>query len=161
MALYRLFIGETMKIYLIITLVLVRPSLVFAEMKTTRWTPDTCNCTVDFDIDTDNPNNPPILNRFIQRDPVHVGLTDEQAWETLWSENVTKNVAYSDVLENHPEAVIVKNLPDGTITREVKNFKYSFDDKSNIFISADGLDPISASLIGQASVVKAGNVVNK
>lgn len=79
----------------------------------TRWSPDTCDCIVEYDDSI-------ALTNVISTCPFHSGLggTDITVFNTLMDENPRKNKAYQAILDNGP-TTIYDLQADGS--RTIKN----------------------------------------
>lgn len=64
-------------------------------MNITRWSPDTCECVVDYSWDEKVPLESRVLNLFAvnHKCPAHSSLSDEEVYNVLWEENKRKNRA--------------------------------------------------------------------
>lgn len=74
-------------------------------MTTTRWTPDTCKCTVEYEWDRDLPaeQRTHVYKTTVKNCPEHSGLTGGRLYNTLTDENTRKNKLLSKVLDEVPE----------------------------------------------------------
>lgn len=98
---------------------------------TTRWSPDTCGCVVEYDWDdsVDAKDRTHVLNK-ITRCPFHENLAKNAAYSAVLDENQTKNKVHGLVVENFPELVNEVKNPDGSISKQLKpeiKFNFSFD----------------------------------
>jgi hypothetical protein len=113
--------------------------------RTTRWSPDTCECVIEFDWD-DTVN---------ENDRVHtvcniVKICDahkkyegdmEAHYNSILSENVKKNMTYAKILHDMPE-ICIEKMQNGNIIRELKpdkGFIWSFDSDRKLQIKLIGL----------------------
>jgi hypothetical protein len=71
---------------------------------TTRWSPDTCSCVIDYTWDDTVPDNERThnLSNVIERCPAHQALSDNDTFSSLMDENPRKNIALAECLENGP-----------------------------------------------------------
>jgi len=82
-------------------------------INTTKWSPDTCSCVIDYSWD----NSVPADQRThtlssISKCSFHNSLSDIAAYNTVTEENPRKNIAYQLILDNGPAAL--SDLIDGT-----------------------------------------------
>ena len=96
--------------------------------KTTRWTPDTCDCTVEYTWDTNSSEATRVhtFSNVVNKCPAHSAIVDNALFNLLMDENPRKNIAHQLVLDNGPTAL--SDLIDGT--RQLKgnitlNFSWS------------------------------------
>jgi len=92
--------------------------------QTTRWSPDTCGCVIDYEWDDAVPDSERthIISKVITKCPAHasVGLPNIHFTQVL-DENTTKNKAFEIVLSKAPALT-----PD--------NFRYSFDKNRKLVV---------------------------
>lgn len=91
-------------------------------IKKTRWKPDTCNCIIIYEWDSDHHEN----DRYhelheIEKCQVHYSLKDEEAFHAVISENRRKNTAVN-------EYVLLNNLKH-------EDVDFSFDEERNLKIN--------------------------
>jgi len=87
--------------------------------KTTRWTPDTCQCTVEYTWDSNSSESTRVhtFSNVVNKCPAHSAIADNALFNLLMDENPRKNIAHQLVLDNGP--VGLSDLIDGT--RQLKN----------------------------------------
>jgi len=98
-------------------------------INTTRYSPDTCQCVIDYDWDStlDENNRVHTLKQFVNICTAHSSLPDNTArWNVVFEENPRKNIAHQLILDNGPTAL--SDLVEGT--RQLKagitiNFSWS------------------------------------
>jgi len=86
----------------------------------TRWSPDTCDCVIEYSWDTTEPEaiRTHTLSNFINVCSFHQSLADNTTrWNTVLEENPRKNIAHQLILDNGPTGL--SDLIDGT--RQLKN----------------------------------------
>ena len=114
-------------------------------IQTTRYSPDTCDCVIDYDWDDTQTEDNRIhtLKTFVKRCPAHVSLADDKArWDAVFDENPRKNKALQFCLENGPSSLY--DVIDGS--RQLKNnitFNYSWSGNAPnrvLSISFDGIN---------------------
>ena len=90
-------------------------------VKTTRWSPDTCACQLEYtwdSTDSETSRTHTFLN-YINRCPAHPSLsTDTQRYNAVSEENLRKNDSFGIALNNGP-AILFDTQVDGT--RSLKN----------------------------------------
>lgn len=95
-------------------------------IRTTRWSPDTCSCVIEYTWDDTQPEQTRThnLDNYITRCPAHSALAnDTERWNTILEENPRKNIALQASLDNGPTTLY--DLIDGQ--RQLKqNITYSF-----------------------------------
>jgi hypothetical protein len=71
---------------------------------TTRWSPDTCSCVIEYTWDDTVPDNERThnLSNVVERCPAHEALSDNDTFSTLMDENPRKNIALQNCLDNGP-----------------------------------------------------------
>ena len=72
---------------------------------TTRYSPDTCACVLEYSWDDTEPETTRThtLTTFVNRCPAHSILaTDTDRWNTVFEENPRKNIALERTLANAP-----------------------------------------------------------
>jgi hypothetical protein len=89
-------------------------------IKTTRYSPDTCGCVIEYSWDdsvTEDQRQHTLAN-YITKCPAHTGLpTDQDRWNAVFEENPRKNIAHQLILDNGPTAL--SDLINGT--RQIKD----------------------------------------
>ena len=97
--------------------------------KTTRWSPDTCDCIIDFEWDTEDPNAQHTTKSIVKACSFHKGMAAAEHHSVVLSENQMKNKA-------------VQIVAKGNIPLDKIAFSFDKDRKLNI-VSTDGsLDKI-------------------
>jgi hypothetical protein len=73
----------------------------------TRWSPDTCDCIIEYD---ENIN----LTNVIQRCPAHQGLANNAAvFDSVKEENPRKNQALDEILQRGPSSIFDVDAESG------------------------------------------------
>lgn len=102
-------------------------------IKVTRWTPDTCGCTLEYEWDDEDPNDTRVhtFSALKRKCGSHVGISDEaQVYDHVLKENQTKNNVYRHLLENVPRLKITH--PDGAEELDPSvEFDWSFEGKDH------------------------------
>ena len=82
-------------------------------INTTRWSPDTCSCVIEYEWDstTDETNRVHTL-KTISKCPQHTALSNNTAYSTVLDENPRKNQAHQFVLDNGPS--LLYDVVNGT-----------------------------------------------
>jgi len=91
---------------------------------TTRWSPDTCSCVIEYTWDSTVSEDQRVhtLNT-ISKCPQHQALSDNIAYSTILDENPRKNIAHQLILDNGPN--ILYDIINGT--RQLKpNLAFQF-----------------------------------
>jgi hypothetical protein len=90
------------------------------NMKITRWRPDTCNCTIEYEWDKDLPAADRVhTGTAIVKDcPDHAGITDPvQFYDVIADENSRKNKIWNQLIDP-------ANFPDIAELDEQGNFTF-------------------------------------
>ena len=77
-------------------------------IKTTRWSPDTCSCVIEYTWDDAVPQASRVhsLDSYITKCVAHASLsTDTDRWNCVLEENPRKNFANQTVLDNGPSSL--------------------------------------------------------
>lgn len=115
------------------------------RMKTTRWSPDTCDCVIEYDWDADLPAEARVHtpSRVVNRCPAHQAQADAAAvFTTLLDENPRKNKLLAramDLLTDKTEAVVQL---DGSTVLQWRNgvtVGWAFDAARVLEVSISGL----------------------
>ena len=73
-------------------------------MKTTRWSPDTCNCQIEIEWDeTVLAENRTHTMKTILRCDEHIAKPNQEAFTDVMAENQSKNKAIGLLITEHPE----------------------------------------------------------
>jgi hypothetical protein len=96
-------------------------------IKTTRWSPDTCSCSVEYTWDDTltEANRTHTLSDVINKCPAHSALTNSSVYTTVLDENPKKNITLQLSLDNGPSTLY--DTVNGT--RQLKStisYSYSF-----------------------------------
>jgi hypothetical protein len=93
-------------------------------INTTRWSPDTCTCIVEYSWDSELAPEQRTHNfTSIQKCPVHSSLTDSEAYAVVTEENPRKNISLQTALDNGPAALF--DLQDNARVLK-QNITYNF-----------------------------------
>jgi len=74
-------------------------------IQTTRYSPDTCACVIDYTWDDTltEDNRVHSLKTYINKCPSHISLaTDNDRWNAVFEENPRKNKTLQNILDNGP-----------------------------------------------------------
>lgn len=112
-------------------------------IQTTRWSPDTCKCVLEYDWDSSVPDNERVhtVARVIHACEFHQGKTKEKHFEDVLAENQGKNKMHAKILESGSSAVEEVEQEDGTMVKKFKKgkeFKWSFDANRNLEVDLVG-----------------------
>lgn len=90
-------------------------------IRTTRWSPDTCKCVLEYtwdDTQSENTRTHNISN-VVSKCPVHQTLnTNTDIWNVIMEENPRKNNAFKHFLDRAPTSIYDLDI-DG-VTRKLK-----------------------------------------
>lgn len=89
-------------------------------IKTTRYSPDTCSCVLEYDWD-DTLTESERVHTFktISKCPAHSALADKPAYDSVIEENPRKNNSLQTCLDNGPAGLYDISPTDGT--HQLKN----------------------------------------
>lgn len=96
-------------------------------IKTTLWRPDTCDCQIEYSWDdqTSDQDRQHTLSRVVVSCPEHQGLTAQQVYDSVLTENRAKNAGVSKITE----ALSLQKEDIGNIkwTKDIQTKEYTFD----------------------------------
>jgi hypothetical protein len=96
-------------------------------INTTRWSPDTCSCVVEYSWDSEaTPENRVHTLMSIVKCPVHSSLTDSEAYAIVTEENPRKNISLQTALENGPAALYDINVDGARVLKQNIDFDFSW-----------------------------------
>lgn len=95
-------------------------------IKTTRWSPDTCSCSVNIDWDTANPN----VQTHTIVEPCSAHKNNDGG--DIVAENQMKNKAIQIAAQN--SAALATLTDDGKIIPDLKKLSFSFDSNRKLRI---------------------------
>jgi hypothetical protein len=75
---------------------------------TTRWSPDTCSCVIEYTWDDNDPPEarPHNLSTYVNKCAEHTILAaDNTRYDTVKEENSRKNIAHQGILDNGPSSL--------------------------------------------------------
>jgi len=78
-------------------------------IKTTRFSPDTCQCVLEYTWDdtVSETNRVHTLSNFVTKCPAHSSLsTDKDRWDSVFEENPRKALASQHILDNSPTTAL-------------------------------------------------------
>jgi len=127
--------------------------------KTNIWKPDTCNCVITYEWDTEDTN----INRehtVIHTEPCefHKDQSKEVVFETVKDENTRKNKFIADVMENVPEIVEIDVKGQKKLKEDVV-VDFHFDEERNLNINIPSLKSLDELALKNLAETKYG--VNK
>lgn len=119
--------------------------LILSFMKhTTRWSPDTCECVLEYEWDDAVPENERTHTptTMIRACSAHASISDVTGkYNQILSENQTKNQALHEIIQNFPE--VRKEVIDKNGTRfELKDeiiAGWSFDEDRKLKLNFEGV----------------------
>lgn len=96
-------------------------------IKTTRWYPDTCGCILEYQWDTDESveTRKHTFTKISNNCECHIGLTPQDIYTQVTSENQMKNKAYDLVLQKVSSCTVLNE--DGKKILDQSKVSYSFD----------------------------------
>lgn len=115
-------------------------------LKITRWSPDTCECVLEYEWDTDDPQetrtHTPV--NVVKACPAHSAQeTVAQKFNKVNDENTRKNKVLKHALDNIDEIreeILDGGQPTGTYTlKNGTEFNWSFDNDRVLHVSITGL----------------------
>lgn len=94
-------------------------------IKTIRWSPDTCECVIDFEYDTENPNVPHTGKEVVKACHAHQDSKDDPFDHhcLILEENQMKNKAVNKLKEMHGS----------------KDVSFVFDEDRKLIIEVEGI----------------------
>ena len=90
-------------------------------LHTTRWSPDTCSCVIEYTWDDTDPQETRqhTLSTYVSRCAAHDAVgPDSNRYDTVKEENTRKNFAHQGILDNGPSSLF-DLTPEGA--RVLKN----------------------------------------
>jgi len=96
--------------------------------KITRWSPDTCDCIIEYEWDSavgpeDRTHS---LSRIVKKCPAHSALSDASTYNEVMSENMRKNKMFASLQKDIPAIT-----PD--------NYGWHFDTARRLVVSLKGI----------------------
>lgn len=118
-------------------------------IKTTRWSPDTCQCILEYTWDTEQPENARIHTpaRIVKTCQAHSGDT-QSVFTNVRNENVKKNRAVQKVADADPTLNVTD--PDGNKSPDLKKIKFSFDAQRKLKIRIEDPDTAKKAKVQKA-----------
>jgi len=101
--------------------------------KTTRWSPDTCSCVIEYTWDSEVPEQDRVHthSQSVKTCGAHTPRHEKKAHlDTVLEENQRKNKAHAAVYE-----ILKEKNPNLTVEEFTKDFSFSFDQNRNLKIS--------------------------
>ena len=96
-------------------------------INTTRWSPDTCSCVVEYSWDSELPAEQRTHTlSTIEKCPVHSSLTDAEAFAVLTEENPRKNNTLQAALDNGPAGLYDLNQDGARVLKNNITYDFSF-----------------------------------
>ena len=132
-------------------------------MKVTTWSPDTCECTIDYEWDETlaGEDRTHAYNRTRTTCQDHTGVTKSELLDTLNSENQRKNITKEWVLQNIPDVKrTIVDQTTGDSTEDFKSgmeFEWSFTGKGKNRILHAGIKGKALSELEKTSIQDYGN----
>lgn len=113
--------------------------------KVTTWRPDTCDCEIEYEWDTDD-NQTNRVHTFKQANKkcqFHVSVNGNAHWNQVLDENQTKNKVEALVLENFSELIEEVINSAGDKIKRLKpavQYKWSFNQNRKLEVDFTGMD---------------------
>lgn len=98
-------------------------------MKVTRWSPDTCECILEYEWDETEDEGTRLLayKKTIKTCPEHGALVGQSLYDQVLSENTRKNFTLGEIQKVSPEA-------------DTENYLWFFDKNRILQVSLIGID---------------------
>lgn len=119
----------------------------FAKIQTTTWSPDTCECVIEYQWDDTISQEERVHtpSNIVKTCPVHSALPDkEKKYTEVLKENQTKNKAVGIILEGNPQI--------GT-----EDISFSYDPDRTLRLKVNGLDTTKKKSVETEIKSKVGN----
>jgi hypothetical protein len=98
-------------------------------INTTRWSPDTCSCIIEYSWDTSVPESSRVhtISNIIQKCAAHSGTVDDNShWNILMDENPRKNNALQSAIDRFPVVLSSTGAVGGSLKAGITfNFSLS------------------------------------
>lgn len=108
----------------------------------TRWSPDTCECVIDFKWDDTAVPRVHTLSNIVKRCQSHsVLVNDIDVYNSVKEENPRKNRVLADILENAPVQLYDETKNGARILKQDYKFNHSFSGTApnrKLTVSIDG-----------------------
>ena len=98
-------------------------------INTTRWSPDTCTCVIDYTWDSTQSESTRVhnLGTIVNKCPAHSSLSDSTVYSTVLEENPRKNQALQNILDNSPTTALFDTLANGNrVLKPALGFNFTF-----------------------------------
>ena len=98
-------------------------------INTTRYSPDTCDCVIEYDWDstTNETNRVHTLKRFVNKCSAHIMLaTDTDSWNCVFEENPRKGQALRTILDNSPTTALYDIVGGNRQLKPALGFNFSW-----------------------------------
>lgn len=106
-------------------------------LRQTRWSPDTCNCVLDYQWDDSVPESARTytLKNIEKRCPEHNAVNNDQLYDAVLSENQGKNAAFGEI-----ERLLAPPNQDAdareALQRKIsRSFDWRFDDQRKLVVN--------------------------
>jgi len=95
-------------------------------IKTTRWSPDTCSCILEYTWDDSLPQDQitTTLSNINQKCSAHNGLSNTDTWNAITEENPRKNFTLQHILDNGPSTLY--DIVEGNNKILKSNLRYTW-----------------------------------
>jgi len=83
-------------------------------INTTRWSPDTCDCSIEYTWDSESSESTRVhtFSNVVNKCQAHNAITDNALFNLLMDENPRKNIAHQLILDNGPTSL--SDIVDGS-----------------------------------------------
>jgi len=113
-------------------------------IKKTVWSPDTCDCKIEYEWNTDDSasSRKHTVSKILNVCEAHKDLADNATkFLSVLEENQRKNILYGKIVENIDSVTEEKTKSDGTTYRDLKTnckFNWSFDKDRKLIVDLVG-----------------------
>lgn len=135
-------------------------------IKTTRWSPDTCDCIIEYQWNTDQPeeSREHTASAIVRKCEAHQSASDpSEILSTISDENQRKNIAIQRIIDGVPEVAQDALDASGSTIKELRSDKkvnWSFDENRNLVLDLEGFTQ-SEKTKAQAEISKENRVKDK
>ncbi len=94
----------------------------------TRWSPDTCDCVIEYSWDSTQPESTRVhnLSTIVSKCPAHSSLSDSQVYSIVLEENPRKNQALQNILDNSPTTSLYDIVSGNRQLKQTLGFNFSW-----------------------------------
>lgn len=115
----------------------------------TRWSPDTCNCVIEYawDDSLSGKDRTFSLHSVVKKCKVHENLSDEEVYNKVFAENRLKNRCISSIYKN---AELVESKGNRKVLKSEKKVNWRFDKDRKLSLSISGFTPEESTLVNNS-----------